>query len=1062
MPNKNSISASSIQKQFWLLDQQGQNSAYHVVSAFKARHLHNARFISAVTAALERFTALNVKFFIQDGRLLQTRHELQTFELIQLTETSEERALARLGQHAYKTFDLNQGPLIRLVLVQMENADCTYLAIAIHHIVIDLHSKELIAQAISSEYNGIDSTGLNAQDNYSEYTHLQQQWLDSTSADKARTYWRNIIEDLTRAVVMPEQGRQDKYYEFAISLPEEINVALKRYCDIEQTDAFIVLLASYYYLLAQFSGSQDFAIGVPLSNRKQEIFKNTIGCFVNTLPVRLDIHNINQFSQLRQRARMALLGAHRHQELPLTEIITLSGEGTEQRQLYNIGYTFEQPMCLDLNGVDIHSKILPARSAQLDCFLRLWYTDDNLCGRLESQSGFWSERLARRFVSALECFIENLVKSDNDALTNLNYLSINDIRLLNQFNATERSHLAGIEWHRHTLLSLFERQVKQTPDRRALICGSDWLSYQQFDQQSNQFAQQLMEAGVLPGDVVAVFSSRQMEMMVAIYAILKTGAAYLPVDINLPGERIGQMFEQAGVGLCVLGPEQRLPKDVAVQTVCCQPDVYSTYSEATSNRPDPEDAAYVIFTSGSTGVPKGVVNNHRGIVNRLLWMQDYFTLTPEETVLQKTPYSFDVSVWELFWPLQVGATLVLADHDSHKNPYQMLAQIDEYTVNVIHFVPSMLAAFVDALSNDKQWHVSQHLRSVICSGEELPVTLQNKFKKMLPDVDLFNLYGPTEAAVDVTCWRCNDQDRKQVPIGAPIANTQLYVVDELDRQVPIGVVGELWIGGVQVAAGYINSPELTAERFVNNPFGSGRVYKTGDYARWTDSGVLEYFGRKDFQVKINGLRIELGEIEKALTQQPGISMAAVLVHRIGKGQRLIAYYSLVPGSSVGEEELRAALIRCLPAYMVPTQFIRLDVFPLSSSGKIKRTALPPPDDASEQEPLRPTQQPQTITERSLWQWWSDALGRRKIGIDDTFFDLGGDSMMLMTLYQYVKEHISASVESVDMFRFTTIRTLAAHLDGEGNGKSENIGRVRAARMQRALRTAPRGPRKPMR
>lgn len=1062
MPNKNSISASYIQKQFWLLDRQGQNSAYHVVSAFQAQHLDRARFISALTAALNRFSALNVKFSIQNGRLLQTRHEGQPFELLQRTETSEEHALVSLGEHAYKAFDLNQGPLIRLVLVQVENTDCTYIAVTIHHVVIDLHSKELLAQAISCEYNGDHGMGSNAMDNFEEYPQFQQQWLVSPSADKARTYWRKIIEDLTRAVVMPEQGRQDEYFEIPISLPEEISVALSRYCDVEQTDAFIVLLASYYYMLAQFSGSLDFAIGVPLSNRKQKSFKDTIGCFVNTLPVRLDINNIKHFSQLRQRARMALLGAHRHQELPLTEIIKLCGEGTDQRQLYNIGFTFEQPMHLDLNGVDIHSMILPARGAQLGCFMRLWYTDQKLCGRLETRGGFWSEQLAHRFVSAFVCFIENLVKSESDVLSDLNYLPVNDIRLLNQFNATEKGQLAGVDWEQHTLLSLFERQVKQSPEKKALVCGGDWLSYKQFDQLSNQFAQQLVQAEVKPGDIVAVFSSRQTEMMVAIYAILKAGAAYLPVDITLPGERIGQMFECAGVNLCVLGPEQRLPSAVAVQTVRCERTAYSNYSEVTPASPAPEDAAYVIFTSGSTGVPKGVVNNHRGIVNRLLWMQDYFALRPGQTVLQKTPYSFDVSVWELFWPLQVGATLVLADHDSHKDPYQMLAQIEEYNVNVIHFVPSMLAAFVDALGNDNKWHVSQHLQSVLCSGEELPITLQNKFKRMLPDVDLFNLYGPTEAAVDVTCWCCDNQDRKQVPIGAPIANTQLYVVDELARQVPIGVVGELWIGGVQVAAGYINSLELTAERFVSNPFASGRVYKTGDYARWTESGVLEYFGRKDFQVKINGLRIELGEIENVLTRQPGISMAAVIVHRIGKGQRLIAYYSLEPGSSVREEGLKAALINCLPAYMVPSQFIRLDAFPLSSSGKVKRTALPPPDDALEQQLLRPTQQPQTATEKSLWQWWSDALGRKKIGVDDTFFDLGGDSMMLMTLYQYVIEHITDSIESVDMFRFTTIRSLAAHLDGEGKGTSEDVGRERAARMQRALRATPRGPRKRMR
>lgn len=1065
MPNKNNIPASHIQTQFWLLDKQGQDTAYHVVSAFQTQHLDITRFIAAVSVAIDRYSALNVRFAIEDGQLQQYAHQ-QPMELVQLSADVNEQAQALLRDHAYRPFDLANGPLIRLVLILIEGSDQVYVALSIHHIVIDLHSKELLAQTISSEYNGAGSSEITAGDNFADFPFWQQQWLNSTAADKARTYWQQQTAEMTRSVVMPEQASEKGYFELPIELSAELTTKLKEYCVSEKSDVFIVLLSAYYYLLSKFSGANNFSIGVPLSNRKQDQFKDTIGCFVNTLPLKIDTTDVATFSQLRQRTRMAMLGAHRHQELPLTEIVKLSEEGTGQRQIYNVGYTFEQPMQLQLDGAKIRSTVLPGEGAQLDCFLRLWFEGDGLIGRIETQGGFWTHTLAQRFSESLQQFLESLVSQKTDALDVLDYLSDDDQKRLKQFNQTDQLNLAGLNWNQHTLLTLFERQVQLSPDHIALKDGERQLSYRQFDQQSDQFAQLLLNTGVQANDVVALYSSRQIEMMVAVYGVLKTGSAYLPIDISLPGDRVQLMLDQAGVRCCVLGPDQVLPANVTgVKTLVCHESMYSSLPPAPKCLLDAEDAAYVIFTSGSTGTPKGVVNSHRGIVNRLLWMQDYFQLNVDESVLQKTPYSFDVSVWELFWPLQTGATLVLATHDSHKDPYQMLAQIAEQKINVIHFVPSMLAAFVDAAAHTVNVN-GACLRAVICSGEELSSALVSSFQTIFPQTKLYNLYGPTEAAVDVSYWECDHQQRKVVPIGQPVANTQLYVVDDDGKQLPIGVVGELWIGGVQVAEGYINNLQLSEERFVNNPFNAGRVYKTGDYARWTESGLLEYLGRKDFQVKINGLRIELGEIENALVSQPGVSLAAVVVHRSGKGQRLVAYYSPEVNTPVSVQQLRETLSRQLPAYMVPSEFVRLDVFPLSSNGKVKRSALPVPAESVRQS-MQSSSQPQTETEKELWQWWATALDRQNFGVDDSFFDLGGDSMLLMTLFQFIKQKFQTPMDSVDMFRFTTVRALAAELDGSdpgdrGRGQASRGGQDRAARMQRALKVVPRNQRTRMR
>lgn len=1060
MLNKSEMPVSHIQKQFWLLDQQGQNSAYHVVSAFSSKNMDSERLISSVRKVVAKYSVLNSSFKIQDGQLVQATNPSESCELIIKSVADENEAQEHIYNQSYKKFDLEQGPLIRLIISEINDTGTHFFALVFHHIIIDLHSKELIANEISAVYSDLASEIL-ADNNTSDYPTWHQQWLSSPASEKARGYWLETIENLTPTVTMPEKGDSGQFFEIPFELKKRHVDLLSEYCKRERSDIFLVLFTAYHHLLSCYSGLHDFAVAVPLTNRKQDQFKNSMGCFVNTLPIRINGEGVRRFGELRQQARKAFLGAHRYQELPLTEIIKLNGEVKGQRNLYNVGFTFEQPMHLELAGVETRSVVLPMNGAQLDCFLRLWFDEGTIKGRLETHGGMWTEALATRFSESLQCFILSLVKSSTDQLSELSYLPKQDRSILARFNSTRMDEISGLKWQDLTLVSLFENQVNKSPDKTALVMGEEHLTYRELDRLAGSFAHLLTDQGVRSGDVVAIYSERSIEMVIAIYATLKTGAAYLPLDISLPAARISKMLKQAEVDVCVLGPQQQIPDSIDTRTVCCDRNKLDLNLIAETCNPKPGDAAYVIFTSGSTGDPKGVINSHGGIVNRLLWMQDYFDLQPEENILQKTPYSFDVSVWELFWPLQVGATMAIAEHDSHKDPYRIIEQISKQKINVIHFVPSMLSAFVDALS-DEALPTKLDLRAVICSGEELTVALQNKFKMLFPSVGLYNLYGPTEAAVDVTYWRCDDNYRKQVPIGAPVYNTQLHVVDTEGRLVPIGVKGELWIAGSQVAEGYIHNESLTQDRFIQNPFDSGTIYRTGDVVRWTDEGYLEYFGRNDFQVKINGIRIELGEIENAIVLEDGVSLCTVMVHNVGQTQRLIAYFSAEPSVTLSETTLRANLANRLPSYMIPAQFIQLDIFPLNANGKVKRSALPPPELYTNLNAVDSLTLPESKTEQVLFQLWSRMLQRSQFGIDDTFFSLGGDSMLLMALYQELKKMFKTDIKSVEMFRYTTIKSLAERIDVGVKAPAPAMRGERATRIQQALSSGPRGPRKRMR
>jgi amino acid adenylation domain-containing protein len=588
-----------------------------------------------------------------------------------------------------------------------------------------------------------------------------------------------------------------------------------------------------------------------------------------------------------------------------------------------------------------------------------------------------------------------------------------------------------------SLHSLVEVQAMRTPEEVALVFENENISYRQLNERSNQLAHYLRKQGIGPNVFVGVCAERSVEMVLALLAILKAGGAYIPLDPEYPTERLAMMIKDSQT-LGVLTQKKLLDHLSSRDTpaFCLDADWKSLASESTSNpniSVHPSDAAYAIYTSGSTGRPKGVVNVHQGIVNRLLWMQDAYRLTGDDRVLQKTPYSFDVSVWEFFWPLMTGARLVMARPGGHRDPRYLADVISRESITTLHFVPSMLRSFLEAIEIPKRSTV----RQVFCSGEALPADLQQRFFSRM-DADLYNLYGPTEAAVDVTHWTCRRDDKRSfVPIGRPIANTEIYILDDRLKQTPAGAEGELHIGGIGLARGYLNRPELTAEKFIRNPFSrdpNARLYKTGDLARFLPSGDIEYLGRLDFQVKIRGFRIELGEIEVAISRYPGIRQQVVVAREDTPGdKRLVAYIVPAQTETFKISGLQEFLKSQLPDHMVPVVVV-LTEMPLSSNGKIDRKALPLPTfgNRSEAEGFVPAR---NEIEKSLADIWSELLAIQTIGIKDNFFELGGHSLLAIRLVSRIEQSFGKELSLASLLEAQTIEQQADLILGQ-NGQGQ--------------------------
>ncbi|MFC9516515.1 non-ribosomal peptide synthase/polyketide synthase [Nocardiaceae bacterium NPDC056970] len=1001
------------------------------------------RLRAAVAGLVDRHASLRTAFVYDDGIPVQVVVEAvevpwRELDLTSMPEAEHGGELQRvLDEERRARFEMDRPPLLRALVIRLD-PDRYVLALTNHHIVLDGWSMPLLVRELLVRYASGAAAGLPAPRPYRDFLS----WLSERDLAKSTDAWASALAGVAEPTLLApptdDGGAPSQPVEIDVPVPESIVAGIERLARVTGVTVNTVIQAAWATLLSRTTSRDDVVFGATVSGRPPQLsgVEDMVGLFINTIPVRVTLDAGDTVAELLPRLQAAQSALLDHHHVSLADIQAGVGVG----DLFDTLTVFESYPVeraglnedTDIGGMRVRG--LSGSDATHYPITVMTLLDPGVRITLRYQPSRFEAGTATALADRLGRILAAFVADPAARVADVDVLAPAErVRVLETWNATGRAVPES------TLVDLFADQVARTPDAPAVSFGDVTLSYADFDARVNRLARYLLLSGVGPESSVGIAMVRSIDLLVAVYAVVATGGAYVPIDPEQPSERIGDVLDQAKPVLVLTDSRglSALPAGTGV-VVGEIPlgDLDSSPLTAADLRGPlrPSNTAYVIFTSGSTGRPKGVAVPHAGIVNRLLWMQHMYPLDATDVVLQKTPVTFDVSVWELFWPLQVGAHLVIAEPDGHRNPQYLERAVRDHGVTTIHFVPSMLDAFVAGAAIER----CTSLRRVFTSGEALPANTVDRVHERCA-VSLHNLYGPTEASVDVTYHRTVPGSRT-VPIGAPVWNTELYVLDSRLRPVPVGVAGELYLAGVQLARGYVGRADLTADRFVAAPFGGAgtRMYRTGDVVRWTEAGELEYLGRSDFQVKLRGQRIELGEIEAALLAQSGIVQAVVLLrHHQVAGEYLAAYVVADDGVNPSENELQGALALALPRYMVPSTVTVLDALPVTANGKLDRRALPDPQFGRSGEYTAPV----TPTEYTLASVFAEILDldADTVGAGDGFFVLGGNSLTAMRLLARVNDAFDVQIGVRELFDAPTVAELAAVVDA-----ARRDGRVAAA------------------
>ncbi|MFG6449813.1 amino acid adenylation domain-containing protein, partial [Roseateles sp. BYS180W] len=914
----------------------------------------------------------------------------------------------RLAAHAARhRIDVRRAPMLAAIAVQ--EGDRWLMQLLSHHLVLDHVTQQLLVEEVALIEQG-RADALPAPVPFRDFVARARL---GTSREAHEAFFRTMLGDVDEPTapfgIVETQGDGVSISETVLPLELELGHRIRTQARAHGVGAAAVFHLAWAQVLARTSGRDDVVFGTVLFGRMQggSSVDRAMGMFINTLPVRIDLREAAAAAGLaRMQDALSELLRHEHASLALAQRCSgIQGSTPLFTALINYRYSEPDEGPLAWEGVEVEEG---QERTNYPFTLSVDDLGESFGLVVQVAEPVGAERIGALMVRALHSLVESLEQRSDRRLAGQPLLAEDDLARLESWDTNAEQYADEQPVHR-----LIEAQVRRTPDAVALLFGDAQLSYAELNSRANRLAHRLIALGVRPEVRVGLALERSVEMVVALLAVLKAGGAYVPLDPEYPAERLSYMLEDSQVALLLTQSHLQGALDSNLPTL-----VLDRLSLEGGPSHDPsvalhgEHPVYVIYTSGSTGRPKGAVNRHRSLHNRLAWMQQAYDLSPTDTVLHKTPFGFDVSVWEFFWPLMFGARLAVAGPGEHREPARLVAQIRRHGVTTLHFVPSMLQAFlahegIEACSS---------LSRIVCSGEALPAAAQQQVFERLPQARLYNLYGPTEAAIDVTHWTCRDDGQSQVAIGRPIANTRAVVLDAQLHRVAQGVAGELYLGGIGLARGYLNRPGLTAERFVADPLGTAgeRLYRTGDLVRWRADGQLEYLGRIDHQVKLRGLRIELGEIEAQLLAQPGIQHAVV----VAREQRLVAYVASAT-EQFDDAGLKQALARQLPEYMVPALIVRLDGLPLNANGKVDRKALPQPQGIE-----RAYEAPQGEVEEQLAAIWAEVLGIERVGRHDNFFEIGGHSLAVMEVAALVRQRLGMELALNLFFEAPTVFLLA--------------------------------------
>jgi amino acid adenylation domain-containing protein len=1005
----------------------------------------------SVNEIVVRHGVLRTVFAEIDGEPMQRMQHLAAldWEVRDLGFLPEQERLGEAkriaAQEAHKVFDLVRGPLLRARLLGL-SSQTHVLLILMHHIVFDGWSEHVLLDELAALYEAYsrgESTSplpeLTIQ--YVDFANRQNRRLAEGALEIQLNYWRRQLHGLSPLSLptdSPRTAHSDHHgAKHSMVVPFALTGELKELSRKRHATLFMTLFTAFHTLLSRYTGQNDFAIGVPIAGRTEVESERLIGCFMNVLVLRAETRTDDSFEEALDRVRQVALEAYGNQDVPFEKLVEelrpertpnhwplfqvmLNLRNMPRSEVRRAGELTIEPFSFDsrlIGGLDLSLEVVDKPNG-LHCNFNY------PCSLFDSETIC---RMAQHFHRLLE----GIVAYSGRSTVSLPLLSESERRqLLVEWNNTGKAYPSD-----QCLHELFEIQAVQTPNSVAVICGDRQLSYRDLDEQSNQVARYLRKRGVGPDVLVALCLHRSAEIPVLILGILKAGGAYVPLDPEFPESRLRSMIRDAQVPILMTSAElarsrnlSDLGPDIDVMLVDTEWKAIAREDTARLVRTNgPENLAYVIYTSGSLGTPKAVMVPHSGVCNYLIWRCDYFPLSGADRVLQTSSFSFDDSVWELFEPLSVGAAVIIPEAHEFQDVSKLVALLSKHRVTAVCFVPSLLEAVIE----DPAFAACRDLRRVTTGGEGLPAQTKNRFVERFTG-RLYNGYGPTEATIAATFYRCDrDVVETTVPIGRPIANAQIYILDPYFNPVPVGIAGEIYIGGAGVCRGYLNNPGATAEIFVPDPYGlkgGGRLYKSGDWGRYLPDGNIQFTGRRDQQVKIRGYRIELEEIERVLRCHPHVRQAVVTVlEPLARDKRLAAYYVVATESAkIGAKDVRSFLTSRLPSYMVPSVFVPMESLPRTRSGKVDRQALAAterPKDESSDEYVAP----RSSLEATLAALWSELLGCPQIGVGDNFFERGGHSLLATRLISRLRENFCIELQLRDLFEHPTIADFARFL-----------------------------------
>jgi amino acid adenylation domain-containing protein len=1040
--------ATSAQRRLWFLDQlQPGGASYNISWPIRICGDLNVEALErCLNEIVHRHEILRTTFSMVNGEPAQVVAAERAITLAKTDLSADaqrdQQALQVAALEGQRPLDLKHGPLVRARLLRLD-AQKHVLVLTLHHIVFDGWSRGILVRELAALYEAFAAGGnsplakLSLQ--FVDYAVWQQKHLQGKKLQRQLEFWKGELAGAPTSLDFPTDRPRASVQTFngaarPINLPPALAQQLNAMAHGEGATLFMVMLAAFEVLLARHSGQNDLLIGTPIANRNRIEIEGLIGLFANTLVLRARLSDELSFRDLLRRVQKGAIAAYAHQDLPFEKLVQeLRPERNLNRNpLFQVLFSLQNAprQEFQLPGLELTFLETGNTTAKFDFSMFLTDTSDGLRGRLEYSTDLFDAATIDRLVERYQVLLEAVVADASVPISKLRLLSARERRrLLIDFNATQAEFATDV-----CMQELFERRAQQMPDAVALVCGAQQMTYGTLNSRANQLARFLRHRGVGPEELVAICTTRCADMLVGIMGILKAGGAYVPLDPAYPKSRQAAILQDSRARLVLT--QRALTADLPEyggELICLEErwsDIAAESDRDLERLAQPHNLAYVLFTSGSTGRPKGVALEHRSAVTFIQWAGSVYTPAELAGVLFSTSLCFDLSIFEIFAPLSSGGKVIVVE-----NALELPTLAARDQVTLINTVPSAMAELV------RMRAVPDSVAIVNLAGEALSRTLVREVYAAARVQKVFNLYGPTEDTTYSTYTLV--QDGQPVTIGRPVANTQAYVLDRYCNPAPIGVPGELFLAGEGLARGYYGRPDLTAERFLPNPFGSAaqRMYRTGDLCRWLESGEIEYLGRIDHQVKLRGFRIELGEIEGSLAQHVAVAQSVAMVREDQPSNRsLVAYVVFKHGASATPSELRAYLKRTLPDYMIPSFFVTVDALPMTPNGKIDRMALPVPDYARADQSLLPVGAGAKIAPRDdfeliVFRVWQRTLRCGELSVTDDFFELGGHSLLAVRMINELKLVSGFDVPLAELFRDATIEHLAEILRGDSSPKA---------------------------